>query len=169
MGGNPDSKTAIVVYSYSGHSARLAKRLAEALTAPIIELRAPRYRLGPFGYMRAGFDSLRQAVPKDRDLVPDLATYSHVILCGPVWTSYPSLPLRAVLSADGVLPHSVALFLTCGGHSPPEKAYAKAKRDLGRPFTATAALTNNAEGTQEEDRIVDEFLNTFTSVVPLPQ
>ncbi len=158
--------TAIVVYSFSGHSARLAKRLAEDLDAPVTELQAPKYRPGAFGYLRAGFDSLRQAVSKVRVQIPDLSAYERVILVGPVWTSYPALPLRAVLQAQAARPQSVSLFLTCGDHSPPEKAYAIAEKDLGQPLDVTAALANKKEGTAEEEQIVTSFLERFSKGSP---
>lgn len=155
-------RTVIAVYSYSGHSARLADKLAQALQAPVVELTAPKYRPGIIGYLRAGFDSLRQRIPTDPESLPDLSTCDRVILCGPVWTSYPSLPLRALLQARDVLPPSVSLFLTCGGHSPPEKAYALAEKDLDRTLAVKAALANSKENTPDEDRILAEFLDAFS-------
>lgn len=159
--------TAIAVYSYSGHSARLADKLAQALQAHVVELTAPKYRPGAIGYLRAGFDSLRQRIPRDPQSLPDLSGCDRVILCGPVWTSYPSLPLRALLQARDALPPSVSLFLTCGGHSPPEKAYALAEEDLGRSLAVKAALVNGMEGTPDEERILAEFLDAFSKVVPV--
>ena len=149
--------TAIVVYSRTGHSHRLAQRLAHALDGRIVELKAPAYK-GLLGYMRAGFNSLKQTCALAPQPFTTLADYSRVILCGPVWTSYPAVPLRGLLRSDIPLPRSVSLFLTSGSHSPASKAFAVAEADLGRPLTATASLGNSEERTLKEDRVVETFL-----------
>ena len=111
---NTPSKIGIVVYSRSGHSRRLAKKLADTLDATIIELNAPGYK-GAFGYMQAGYESLRQTCTLAPQSVTSLSDYDRIILCGPVWTSYPAAPLRGLLRSDITLPESVSLFLTSGG------------------------------------------------------
>lgn len=50
----------IAYYSRSGHSKRLAEKLAGELHTDLIEIAAPTYAGGILGYMRAGYDSLRQ-------------------------------------------------------------------------------------------------------------
>jgi len=62
------------------------------------------------------------------------------------------------MRAEDGLPHSVSIFLTCGGHSAEEKAVAIGVSDLGRPFVATGVLPNSAEGTAQEDRAIATFL-----------
>ena len=129
--------TAIICYSRSGHSRRVAERLAHALDARLIELNAPVYK-GALGYMRAGFQSLRQTGHLAPQSFTTLEDFKRIVLCGPVWTSYPAIPLRALLRSDIPLPRSVSLFLTSGSHSPAQKAFDTAEADLGRPLTATA-------------------------------
>ncbi len=151
------SNTGIVLYSRSGHSRRIARKLAEALDATVIELNAPDYN-GAFGYMRAGYDSLRQTCPLAPQSFTSLSDYDRIILCGPVWTSYPAAPLRGLLRSDIALPKSVSLFVTSGGHSPAIKAFNAAEADLGRALSAKASLGNSDEGTLQEDRILEAFL-----------
>lgn len=149
--------TAIVTFSRSGHSRRIAERLACALHGTIIELNAPAYD-GPLGYLRAAINSLRQTCTLAPQTFTSLADYSRVVLCGPVWTSYPAIPLRGLLTSGIPLPPSVSLFLTRGGRPPAVKAFATAEADLGRPLTAVASLGNVDEGSPNEDRIVEAFL-----------
>lgn len=148
----------IAYYSRSGHSKRLAEKLAGELHTDLTEIAAPTYAGGILGYMRAGYDSLRQKGSLAPQAFTSLAAYRHVILVGPVWTSYPAVPLRALMRAEDGLPHSVSIFLTCGGHSAEEKAVAIGVSDLGRPFVATGVLPNSAEGTAQEDRAIATFL-----------
>lgn len=148
----------IAFYFRSGHSRRLAGKLAEELHAEQMEITAPAYAGRILGYMRAGYDSLSQKVSQAPQSFPSLADYKHVIIVGPVWTSYPAAPLRVLLRSGDRLPQAVSLFLTSGAHAPPQKAFATGVSDLGRPFVATGALPNSAEGTTQEDRIIARFL-----------
>ena len=151
-------KTAILYYSRSGHSKRLATRLASDLQGTLMEVNAPAYATPVIWYLRAGFDSLRQKWSPAPQSFSDLQAFDLVILCGPVWTSYPAAPLRAILSDKAQLPPDVALFVTSGGQSPAQKAYSVGEADLGRPFAATATLPNGFEGTDREEEIVGRFL-----------
>lgn len=162
-----ETKTAIVVYSRTGHSARLADRLAGALDARVIPLSDPGYGRGFLGYMRAGWHSLRHRKVASAADLPTLAAYDRVVLCGPVWTSYPATPLRSVLKTRDDLPATVAVFLTSGAHSPAKKAFATATRDLGRPLVAVASLPNDKEDTAEEDGIIARFLENLAAATPL--
>lgn len=148
----------IAFYSRSGHSKRLATKLAEELHAGEVEITAPKYSGRFLGYMRAGFDSVRQKGALASQSFDTLKKYRHLILVGPVWTSYPAVPLRALMRQGDALPQAVSLFLTSGAHSPPLKAFAAGAADLGRPLIATGVLPNSAEDTAQEDRTIAQFL-----------
>ena len=152
-------KTGIVFYSRSGHSEQLASILSKRLNGTLVRLSAPRYDSSFFGYVRAAYDSLRQICVLAPQSFTSLAEFDQVVICGPVWTSYPATPIRALLKTDGALPQRVALLLTSGGHSPAKKAWAVAARDLERPLAATAVLGNSLEGTDQEQQIIDQFLD----------
>jgi hypothetical protein len=151
--------TGIVYYSRSGRSERLATTLSNRLNGTLIEMLAPRYAPGIIGYMRAGYDSLRQKCVLEPQSFASLAKFDRVVICGPVWTSYPATPIRALLKSDVGLPQNVSLFLTSGSHSPAEKAWVVAAQDLGRFFLATAVLGNSLEGTDEGQRFIDQFVD----------
>lgn len=151
------TRTAIVYFSMTDHSKRAAITLADRLGASLIALNAPKYAPGVFGYIRAGADSLRQKCVLPPQAFTSLSAFDHVVLCGPVWTSYPATPLRALLRSEGTLPASVSLFLTSGDHSPAEKAWRTAASDLGRPLIACASLSNRVQDTDEADQIFDQF------------
>ncbi len=156
--------TGIVFYSRSGHSERLASKLSHRLNGTLIRMSAPRYSFGVFGYMRAGYDSLRQNCVLEPQSFASLAKFDQVVICGPVWTSYPATPIRALLRTDVGFPQNVALFLTSSSHSPAQKAWAVAAQDLGRSFVATAMLGNSLEGTDKGQRLIDQFLDELGAI-----
>lgn len=130
---------AVVYYSRDGHTARLARQLADKLDAEIFEIETGRYRSKLLGYVRAGFDSLTGRLPKIMP-IPNLKTYASVSLGAPVWTSYPATPMRSFLAQQPNLPPVVGIFATCGGHSPPDKAFSMARALFGQPFIATLCI-----------------------------
>ena len=162
-------KVAIVCYSKSGHSRQIAERLAAALGADIFDLRTPRYLLPFFGYMRAGFDSMRHTQAPLQYPLPDIAKYDAVIICGPVWTSYPAVPLISYMRQAKHLPSVIGLMLTSGDHSPPQKAYGVAEQELGRPFAAKSAISNNIEDQPEADTRIIEFTRVIRDAISANQ
>ncbi len=116
------SKILVLYYSRTGTSAKVAQSLAKALDATVEQISCEKYR-GVLGYVRAAYDSLKRRLPVIElpdDYAPD--DYDCLVIGGPIWTSYPAAPLRAFLDDNQRLPQKMALFLTYGGHSPPEKA-----------------------------------------------
>ena len=118
----PALKTLIVYYSRTGTTAKAAYALAGALKADVLEIVCPRYRLGWFRYLLAGYDSVRGRLPKIDVKPVDLSQYDCIVLAAPIWTSYPALPLRAFIGQNQTFPQHVALVLAFGGHSEPQKA-----------------------------------------------
>jgi len=133
-------KTAIVYYSRTGATAMLADALAKRLHAEAGAIHCPRYRAGALRYLLAGYDSVKGRLPEIQSPVLDLAACDVVLIGTPIWTSHPSLPARAFLASRPMLPMRTALFLTYGGHSPPETAIEELAALLPHPPVASLAL-----------------------------
>ncbi|TQV82236.1 flavodoxin family protein [Denitrobaculum tricleocarpae] len=130
----------IIYYSRTGTTKKLAKVLAEMLNADLAEIRCDRYRPGIFRYLRAGYDSVRIKLPPIR--FPPMAPHDYdlVLIGGPVWTSYPALPLRSFLAHPPGLPPRIGLFLTYGGHSDPVVAFEAMAASLSQPVAERLAV-----------------------------
>lgn len=152
---------AVVYYSKSGRSRSAAEKLAAALKADLCPLRIRRYGMPFLGYLRAGMDGLRQVQPQLQHPLPHIADRDAVVICGPIWTSYPATPLHSYLRQAEHLPPIVGLLLTCGDHSPPEKAYEMAEQVLGRHFVAKASIPNGLENTPEAQQTIKCFVTTI--------
>lgn len=149
-------ETAIICYSRTGHSERIANALAERLGGTVILLDTPSYR-GVLGFIRAATQSLMQRIPAQITPLQLGHRFASAVICGPVWTSYPAVPIRACLRLGKELPQTVGLFLTYGGSNAEEKTLDVAQQDFGRDFAAIAALKNTDEGTAAETRLLDTF------------
>lgn len=134
----------ILYYSRTGTTETVAKALAEALSADCRKISCPRYTGGWLRYLRAGYDSVNGRLPPV-DCTPfEAADYDLLILGTPIWTSYPATPLRRFLTDAPPLPDRVALLLTHGGHSPPEKAVKMLSDLLPVPPEAKLAIPQDA-------------------------
>ncbi|MAN63636.1 MAG: hypothetical protein CMI60_17005 [Parvibaculum sp.] len=121
-------KTLVIYYSRTGATRGIAEDLARALDADIAEITSPRFHLGPFGYLRAGFDSVRGKLPPIDMPTLDFAAYDLVLVGAPIWTSYPALPVRSFFADAQSLGRETALFFTCEGHSPVQDAVDEVRR-----------------------------------------
>lgn len=138
-----DNKTLIIYFSRTGRTRRLARRLAQLLDADIEVIKCRRYRMGLFGwwrYLRAGFNSVKGNLPRIGQLQHTPADYDLVVLGTPIWTSYPCLPMRALLDARPDMPGRIAGFLTYGGQSEPDKAFDMMAEMLGKPIEHRLAI-----------------------------
>ena len=88
--------------------------------------------------------------------------YALAVICSPIWTSHPSLPIRAYLSRQPQLPRRIALALTYGGHSPPGRAIEELGDLLSRPPETSISLkeTQMQDGTFAN--AVDKFVARLT-------
>ncbi len=160
---------AVLYFSFSGHTEDLARSIAERLRADLFRFEAPRYTPGFLGYMRAGYDSLRQSRPEIRVPKVDFTRYHAVAIGGPIWTSYPSAPLRSLFDNPPALPEPLGLFLSCDDHSPPQKAYDLAEAALRLHFAARMYLPSKDNGTAEMARRVEAFCSDMTFAARIPQ
>ncbi|MCE7998931.1 MAG: flavodoxin [Rhodobiaceae bacterium] len=143
-------KTLVIYYSRTGATRGVAEELAHRLDAVLTEITSPRFRLNPFGYLRAGFDSVRGKLPPI--VVPELdfALYDLVLVGAPIWTSYPALPVRSFFAEAGTLGRETALFFTCEGHSPVQAAVDEVRRLW--PHTIKDAISINMKEESEVAR-----------------
>lgn len=141
MTSSPKPRVLVVCYSRTGATRSAASAVADALDADMVEIRCDKYRRGMFRYLRAGYDSVKGTLPAIDGPSCKPADYDGVVFASPIWTSYPALPLRSYLNQNPNVPEHVALLLTYGGHSPPEKAIQMVQDLLPKPLTASLTVS----------------------------
>lgn len=108
-------KTLLVVYSRTGNTRTIGKKLAECLGADIEEIMDMRPRKGLFGFIRSGFEALRCKPAKIRQPSMDPKDYDLVIAGTPIWAGRMSSPVRAYLQRFSGSFSNAAFFCTCSG------------------------------------------------------
>jgi hypothetical protein len=133
-------RTLVVYYSLAGTTRSLAQALARELGADIGEIRCPRYQPGPWGFLRAAWDSVAGRLPPIEAPELTVGAYDLVLVGAPMWASHPATPVRAFLRREaGRLPPRVGFFLTLGG-SPAAKALDEMAALAGRRPVAAVAV-----------------------------
>jgi flavodoxin len=108
-------KTLIVYYSRSGHTAKIAQELADALEGDIEEIIDTKNRSGILGWLRSGRDAMNQSLTILKDPVNDPADYDLLIIGTPIWASHVSTPVRTYIHQNQEKFNQLAFFCTAGG------------------------------------------------------
>ena len=129
----------VVYYSLSGTTRKLAEHAAADLGADLLEIRAPQYRPGFMGFLRAGFDSWRGRLPKIEISGGAPDRYDLVLLMAPLWAGHAATPMRAYLALNRGKFKRAAFVLSYGGKCPP-RAFAEMAEVSGANPEAALAL-----------------------------
>ncbi len=147
----------VIYYSRSGNTRAVAEKLAGKLDADLEAIVCDRYSNGWLGYARAGYDSLRKALPEIVPIKANLAAYDILVLGSPIWTSYPATPVRSFLAQHEALPDRVAVFFTQGGQSAPKDAARGIADLIAQEPAAVLSIMGTSVASPEADQQIDSF------------
>jgi flavodoxin len=105
----------LAYYSWSGNTAKVAKAIAETLSADLDEIRDMKPRRGFFAFFGSAFEASRQKPAAIAPSTKDPAAYDVVILGTPVWAGNMASPLRAYIMREKPKIKEIALFCTLHG------------------------------------------------------
>jgi flavodoxin len=108
-------KYLVAYYSWTGNTAKVAKLIAETLSADIEEINDVEPRSGPFAFAAAVVASLLKRSPPILQRTKSVADYDVVILGCPVWASNMATPMRTYITRENPRIKQVGLFCTLGG------------------------------------------------------
>lgn len=108
-------KYLVAYYSWTGNTAKVAKLLAETLSADIEEIREVKPRSGPFALAATAIASVLKMSPPILKPTKSVADYDVVILGCPVWASNMATPMRTYIMRENPKIKQVAFFCTLGG------------------------------------------------------
>ena len=146
----------IIFYSRTGNTRIAATMLAQMLGADLAEIKCDRHGKGPFRYLRAGYESVKGVLPAIDAPVLTPDHYDVAVIAGPIWTSHPSLPIRAYLAQTQPLPDRLALLMTHQGLDP-ARAVSEAQALLPQPAAETLTLVSKDIENGEIRPAVEDF------------
>jgi flavodoxin len=108
-------RSLVVLYSRTGNSKFVAKKVASELGADTEEVVDLKNRRGLFGFIRAGYDATRGKVTKIEKTQKSPWDYDLKVVGTPVWNSRLTLAIRTYLKENDLSQKRVALFSTNEG------------------------------------------------------
>ena len=160
-------KTAIVFYSMGGNTALAAGRLAEALSADLIELR-PEHAYPDKGFRKffwGGKSAVMGDTPALEPYTFPAEEYGRIIFGFPVWAANMAPPVRTFVrdNLDSLKDKEIAAF-ACQSGSGAEKALKKLADCLGRDSLSPVMILIDPKDRRdpENDRKIDAFLQQLS-------
>ncbi len=147
-------KTAVVYYSLSGTTRRIAQSIANALGADLMEIKTkhsyPRARW--LQMVVCGASASFKRKPELLKLSASLSDYGNIVLGAPVWAGTIASPMNAFLHAANLAGKNVALFVNSGGGDAEKpmrsmKEALHASRIVGESSYRSASQTDGKEQT----------------------
>jgi flavodoxin len=108
-------KTLLVFYSRSGYTRQAAQAIAGMLDCDVEEIQDATSRKGWLGYLRSGYDALKNKSAAIKPAKKNPADYELVVLGSPVWASHVPSPLRTYIDAQKNNFKRIACFCTMVG------------------------------------------------------
>ncbi len=122
----------VVYYSRSGSTRKVAKKLAEYLDCDLAEIISKKSFKGPFGWLAGGRLAMKEEPVDIIEPEEKPEDYNLVIVCGPVWASNITPPIRKYLSTNKEKFRNVSYLLTFSG-SGQDKVLEKLTETGGAP------------------------------------
>ncbi len=132
-------KILIVYYSRTETTKKLAKMLAEKLSADLEEIKDTVDRKGGMGYLISGRDATLRKLTVLEKSTTNLRDYDLVVIGTPIWSWNMSVPVRTYLTDHKDEFPEVAFFCTMGG-SGDKRAFVEMAQTIKKEPIATIAL-----------------------------
>ena len=156
-------KILVVYYSRTGHTRKVAEKLAGLLGAETEELIEPgKERGGVLGFMKAGRDAMLKRTVELAPAKKDPASFELVVLGSPVWAFMMCPAIRAYAEAHAGTIRRAAFFCTHGGGGA-SKSFTETESILGKPLAATLSLLDKAVDRGEVDAELAAFAKRLTA------
>lgn len=161
--GEEDTRTLIVVYSYSGNTRRVAQILQSVTDGDLLEINTRRDYAGGMAVMAAQ-TRIERAIgllPSLDVELPDIERYDRILIGGPVWSYTVATPLSRFLSDMDFTGKQIAPFWTDAG-SPGDYETDFASQIQGGEVLAGLGLSASSRLSDEEvTQRLEEWLNTL--------
>lgn len=160
------SSILVVYYSRSGHTQKVAAKIAATLKADLQAIREPTDRQGWTGYLRSGIEVLREQAVEILPFSPKATDYDLVIVGTPVWMGHLSSPVRAFLRQSATC-RAFAFFCTMGGNSPGH-TFDDMAACAGKPPSATLEVSERELGADAYWPKLQTFVREIQSLLSSP-
>jgi len=159
-------KALVVYYSLTGKTKLVSQVIAEALNAPLLEIKETKPRkMGPLVYLVGGFAATINRGSKINPIDVDLNQYERIFIGSPIWNSRPTPAVNSFIYQTNFEGRSVIPFFTMGGDNS-EKALAnitaKIEKKQGK-VVGSFAITSYRVSAEEIIARAKEAIKKYSS------
>ena len=155
------NKTLIAYYSWSGHTAALAKQLQALTNADMYEIQVPTDTFSKDMYKTSDIAKAQLQAGQLPSLVqklPDYTNYETILVGGPVWSGAPATPVLSFLTTLKNTDALLAPFYTDAGNAGDyEKTFRQAAGE--HSVVGGLGLSNNRVASAQTQ--IKQWLNQF--------
>jgi flavodoxin len=153
-------KILVVYYSRTGHTATVAKAIAQNLNCELEEIHDTKNRQGIFRWLMAGRDGMSKKFTTISKIKNDSQNYDLVIIGTPIWVNT-TPAIRTYLHQNANKLKRVAYFCTMDG-TKSEDLFADMQAESGREPIATLAIRANDVTRDNYQQKLQRFINQIT-------
>lgn len=157
-------KSLVVVYSGTGSTLSVAQRIATELGADLETIEDKVDRKGILGFLRSGYEALREKTPPIAEPKHNPRKYDLVVVGTPIWAGRMSSPVRTYLSRTSGLFKQVAFFCTSRGGGNQRVFFEMARIAAAEPI-ATLELTSAQVKAGEGSTSIQNFVSKVREVL----
>ncbi len=151
-------KPLVVFYSRTGNNRALAREIARRLGAKLAEIVDLKRRSGPMGWMRSGYDGMRERLTHIK-LDADLAEHDPILIGTPIWAGKMTPAVRTFLTEHELSGKRIAFF-SVSGFGRAEAAFDEMKNMAqGTELIATLSLSLKEFGSERSAEKVASFID----------
>lgn len=152
-------KVLVAYYSRTNKTFQLAEDIQKEFSCDLEEIIDIKSRSGISGWIKSGYEAMRQIPAEIKPLKNDPSDYDLVIIGTPVWADSPATPILTYINDNKSKFNEVSFFCTCGG-SGYEKTFAKMEEYIGKKPLETLFMTKS-----DMEQSYTEKLKNFTSKI----
>ena len=108
-------KTIVLYYSRTKKTSKVASTLAKEVSADLVEIEDLKNRLGPFNYINASIDAMRENKTNIKPSTVDISEYGLIYVGTPEWAGKPAPAIITLIDKCDFQGKDVILFATLGG------------------------------------------------------
>ena len=155
-------KKLVVFYSLDGNTKFIAEKIAEEISAEILELKPEKEipKIEPFKHLWGGKQVINKETPKLREYHFNLSDYDILIIGTPVWSFNFSPPIRTFLKENKIKNKKIIIYCTSKGLK--GETLENLKKELkGNEIIAEIEFRNVLKNQEENIKKLKDFITTL--------
>jgi len=155
----------IAYYTRTGNTEKVAKKIAEKFDADLEKIIDMKKRTGIIGWIRAGYDAIKENLTEIEPIKKDPHNYDLVVLGTPIWAGRATPAIKTYVKSTKDKFKKIAIFTTSGGDGF-QDALEEVKKISGKEPIAMDGFLQKKIETGNIDHQIDNFSAKIRDKIP---